>query len=240
MAKATLTALAIFVLIVATPPGRSQENAPQLVLPHRSSLFSPAPAKPTAPAVLTIPAETEVSIQLLSGVHTEVNRVNDFVQASLVRPVYVNGRVALPTGTMLDGRITRIQLAGHMHRAAELAFRFERVTLPDGQAAPISAIISGVDHPRGSNLRLDNEGHFRGARGISWKDLLPGVGGLGVLATIKATAAKSVAFSPWFALGGAAVVGYEVFWPRGQDVNLPPDTHCSIRLDFPVTVRVTG
>jgi hypothetical protein len=237
MRRAFLTIMGICALTGAGFPGRAQETTLQLTLPHRSNLVAPL-SKPTAPAMLTIPAETEVSIQLLSGIHTEVNQLNDYVQASLVHPVYVNGRVALPTGTMLDGRITRIQMAGHLHRAAELAFRFERVTLPDGQATPISASIAGVDRPLGSTLRLDNEGHFKGGRGISWKDLLPTVGGFGVLATLKATAAKSVSFTPWFALGSAALVGYEVLWPRGGDVNLPPDTHCLIRLNTPVTVRV--
>ncbi len=238
MARALPTIAVICILAGAAPLGNAQSGVPQLTLPHRSSLFSPAPPKPTAPAVLTIPAETEVSIQLLSGIHSRVNQVDDFVQASLVQPVYVNGKVALPSGTMLNGRITRIQMAGHMHRAGELAFRFDQVTLPDGQASPISAVVSGVDHFKGSNLRLDNEGHFRGSRSISWKDLLPVAGGLGVLATIKATAVKSATFSPWFALGGAALVGYECLWPRGQDVNLPPDTHCLIRFNSSVTVRL--
>ena len=38
---------------------------------------------------------------------------------------------------------------------------------------------------------------------------------------------------------GAAAIGYEILWPKGHDVNLPPETRCLIRLSYPLTVRVS-
>jgi hypothetical protein len=240
MGKAVLATLAALAFLALAPAARGQDSSPPLVLPHRSSLFTPPSTRPTLQSTLTIPAETEVSVQLLSGIHTRVSHVDDFVQALLLKPVYVGGRVALPLGTLIDGRITRIQPARRLHRPAELAFRFDRVMLPDGQAEPISAIITGLDNPKGLNLRLDTEGHLKGTRGLSWKDFLGGVAGFGFLGGVKAAAASSTAVNAMLPAGAVALVGYEIFWPRGNDVNLPPDTPCLIRLNSPVTVQVIG
>jgi hypothetical protein len=39
-------------------------------------------------------------------------------------------------------------------------------------------------------------------------------------------------------VGGVALLGYAALWPKGNDVNVPPQTQCRIRLNYPVTVRV--
>jgi hypothetical protein len=40
-------------------------------------------------------------------------------------------------------------------------------------------------------------------------------------------------------IAGAAVIGYEILWPKGHEVNLPPETRCLMRLNYPLTVRVS-
>ena len=37
---------------------------------------------------------------------------------------------------------------------------------------------------------------------------------------------------------GGGLVGFELLWPRGNDVHVPPETRARIRLNYPVTVRV--
>jgi len=39
-------------------------------------------------------------------------------------------------------------------------------------------------------------------------------------------------------LGGAALISYEALWRRGREVNMPPDTQCRLRLNYPLTVRI--
>ena len=204
----------------------------RVVLPR---LTQPAPA---APPTMTVPADTEASVTMLSGVHTRVSHLDDPVAAELVNPVYVNGRVALPSGTLLDGRITRIRAAGRMHRPAELSFRFDRVTLPDGQSGPISAVLAGLEAPESAGIHLDSEGAIRGSRGYSWKILTGGAIGLGTFAAVRASVAGAMALKTVVPAGGAAFLSFEVLWPRGKEVNLPPQTRCRIRLDNPLTVRL--
>jgi hypothetical protein len=224
------------VLLLATL-ARGQARSAHLLTPRSgpSELTEPAPV---IPATLTVPADTEASVTMLSGVHSQVSHVDDPVAAELVNPVYVNGRVALPSGTLLDGRITHIRVAGHLHHPAELSFRFDRVTLPDGQSGPISAVLSALEVPGSSGIHLDSEGVIRGSRGYSWKVLTAGSVGLGAFSAVRASIAGAMALKTVIPAGGAAFMTFEVLWPRGKEINLPPQTRCRIRLDNPLTVRI--
>lgn len=216
----------------------SQEVQPGSVLMRRAEAPAGINSAPEAPSALTVPAETEVAVLMLSGIHTRVSRVNDLITARLLQPVYVNGRVALPTGSLLDGRVTMIRPSGHMHRPAELGLRFDRITLPDGQAKSIAAILASLDKSEQLRLRLDTEGHLIATSEFSWKSLFAGFAGLGALGGVKAAAVSTAALSKVLPLGAGGWLGFELLWPRGRDVNLPPETLCRLRLNYPLTVRV--
>jgi hypothetical protein len=216
----------------------AQEGGPFFTLTRRGAPEVSGNAAQSEPSSLTVPAETEVAVQMLSGVHTQISRVNDPIVARLLQPVYVNGRVALPSGSLLNGRITLVRPTGHLHRPAELGLRFERITLPDGQADSIAAVLAAIDDAKKLHLHLDAEGHLIGSRGLSVKALLGGFVGLGALGTVRAALVSPTAVSALLPLGGAAVAGFEILFPRGSDINLPPETHCRVRLNYPLTVRV--
>jgi len=215
----------------------AQEVSPTAPLAHRglvgTELFGSAKAE-----IITLPAETEVDVQVLSGIHTKVNRVDDPILARVLEPVYVSGRVALPTGSLLDGRITMIRNSGHLRRPAELALRFDRITLPDGQEKPIWAVLAGLENPAELTFHLDAEGHLAGNRTSSWKVMAGGFTVFGAYAALRIAAVSSTGVSLVLPLGGAALVGYETLWRRGHEVNVPPDTHCRVRLSYPLTLRV--
>jgi hypothetical protein len=184
---------------------------------------------------LTIPAETRATVQLLSGIHTRFTRVDDPIKAQLLQPVVIDGRVALPSGTLLDGRVTRVRPPGRVNRPAELALRFEQVTLPDGDVEPITAVLA-VAPP---HTRLDREGYLKGARSVSWEGVTGGVSAIASFAVAKAAFASSATFWPILPAAGTALLGYEFLWRRGSDVHLPPQTPCQIRLDYPLTIRIS-
>jgi hypothetical protein len=216
----------------------AQEDQVPVALPHRSGPGPTRSESPMSRETVTVPAETQVSIQMLSGIHTQVNRANDLVTARLLQPVYVGGRVALPSGSILDGRITMIRNSGHVHRPAELGLRFDKIVLPNGQAQPMAGVLTVLDRSRKLNLHIDAEGHLTGGRALSWKTLLGGVGP-GSFGAIKLVASGATAVSMGLSLAGAAAIGYEILWPRGHEVNLPPQTRCRIRLNYPLTVRIS-
>jgi hypothetical protein len=235
MRKAILGLLAVVVFALAA---WSQEVEPRSILMRRAEAPAKLAPAANAPSTLTVPAETEVAVQMLSGIHTRVSRVNDLVTARLLQPVYVNGRVALPSGSLLDGRITMIHPSRRLHRPGELGLRFEKIIMPDGQAKSIGAVLAALESPEQLRLRIDAEGHLSASRGVSLKSLFAGIAGLGAFGGVKAAAAGGATLSKVLPLGSAGWLGYEILWPRGRDVNLPPETICRLRLNGPLTVRV--
>ena len=214
------------------------QEFPAASLVVRAQPTSTAAVDATGDGTLTVPAETEASVQLLSGLHTQVAHVDDPVKAELIRPIYVNGQVALPRGTLLDGRVTQVRSAGRLGRAAEIGFRFETITLPDGQEQPIAAFLTGLDDALAGKTRLDSEGNVRGPARSAWKRIAGGLLVLGAVSTAGVSAAGTAALATILPIGGSAVLGYGVILPRGKDVHIPPDTRLRVRLHDELTVRV--
>lgn len=235
--RATGIAAGMAVLLVG-PAAWASDPVPPSVLAHRSE---PATAQnpDAAPSMtLTIPAETEVATELLSGIHTQVSQEGDSVTARLSKPLYINGRLALPLGTLLDGRITKIRPARRMNRPAELALRFERIALPDGQAEPVRGVLAGLEKPKPPRTRFDSEGYLKGAPRVSWKGLAVGFVALSVLAIARVPVAGSGAVGAALPASGASLLSYALIWRRGNEVHLPPETRFRVRLTYPVTLSV--
>ena len=196
------------------------------------------PARAVDVLTLTVPAETEAAVELLSGIHTQVNRAGDPIVAELLQPVYVNGRVALPEGSLLEGRITRVQPARRLRRPGQLALRFETIILPDGQARPIAAGVAALDNPASLKVRVDAEGHLKGTKVFPWRKFTGGLLGLGALATVQTGFVGAAVLGALLPVGSGATLAYAFLWPRGNEVHVPPETRFHIRLDYPLTVTV--
>ena len=205
-------------------------------LSHRTTTGESANA--AEQTTLTVPAETEVKVQVLSGIHTQINHVNDPVVAEVLKPVFVEGKLALPPGSLLDGHITMIRNAGHAHRGAELGMRFDHITLPDGQEKPVAAVLAALEHPELLDIHLDSEGHVTSNHNVSWKTFAGGFTALGAFGALKIAAVGSAGATLALPLGGAALISYEALWRRGREVNMPPDTQCRLRLNYPLTVQI--
>jgi hypothetical protein len=206
------------------------------VLARRDRVFNRADVNSGTSAALTIPAETLVKARLISGMHTLVSHVNDPVSAEMTEPVYINGQMALPKGTLFDGRITSIRRPSWMRHNGEIAFRFDHVTLPDGHMVPVSAIITHLDNSKSLMGTLDAEGHVRGHKRGSWRSFLTGAVGVGGLTAAKLAIASSTALTVAAPASAAALIGYGLFLRRGNNVNVPPMTGCRIRLLSSLTV----
>jgi hypothetical protein len=235
--KKTLAVLA-FLVLTATY-GAGQDTLQPLSLAARTKPAADSQT-PRSITVVTVPADTEAAIEMLSGLHTRVSHVDDPIEARLLKPVYVEGRIALPYGTLLEGHVTRVQSAGHMHRPAQMAFRFDTLSLPDGQVAPISAVLSAMGSSKLENAHIDNEGYLKGSRGFSFKKIVGGIAAAGSFAALRAAVAGAATLAYSLPAGGAAFVGYALLAPRGSEVHVPPETQFRIRLNNPVTVQVRG
>ena len=207
---------AAFLMVVFAFTAMAQDFTLSGPLSHRMTTEDSASA--TERTTLTVPAETEVKVQVLSGIHTQINHVNDPVVAEVLRPVFVEGRLALPSGSLLDGHITMIRNAGHMHRAAELGMRFDRITLPDGQEKPVAAVLAALEHPERLDIHLDSEGRVTSNRSMSCKNLAGGFGAIGAFGALKIAAVGSAGATLALPLGGAALISGACRRPKEESV----------------------
>lgn len=234
--RRTLLALACVILSAAAGPAREGPRPAMLAVRAGEETGSGSPQRSIT--VVTVPADTEAAIEMLSGLHSRISHVDDPIAARLTRPVYVDGRLALPDGTLLEGHVARVSAAGRMHHGAEMTLRFDEISLPDGQTAPISAIISSVNKGALVGVRVDDEGNLKGSRGFSFKRIVGGVAGVGSFTTIRAAVAGAATIAYSLPASGAAFVGYELLIPHGEEIHVPPETQFRIRLNNPVTVQV--
>ena len=93
MAKTILGMIAILSLASALA---AQDSSPPRVLMHRSQLPASFVAPRDAQPTLTVPAETEADVELLSGLHTRVTSVDDPIVARVLRPVLVEIGASCP------------------------------------------------------------------------------------------------------------------------------------------------
>lgn len=227
--------ISLAVVVLASFPSLPLRGS--VLLLHRDALRErPAVGTATTPT-LTVPAETLIGARVLTGLHTMVNHVNDPIVAEIVKPVYVNGHLALPAGTMFDGHITKIRAARRMRRAGKISFRFDHITLPTGQQVPVSAVIASLSNVKNLKAQLDSEGQLKGRHKKLWKSFLTGFLTVGSLTAARVAVASSAALSVAAPASAAAFVGYEVFFVRGGNVNVPPNTPCRIRLNSSLTVQ---
>lgn len=224
-------------LLMAAPLCAAPARA---ALNHRKEVIPRPDINASSSSALTVPAETLVKARFISGMHTLVSHVNDPVAVQMTRPVYIHGHMALPAGTLFDGHITSIRRPKFMRHNGEIRFRFDNVTLPDGEEIPVSAVITRMENSKGLRGKLDSEGYIEGHRRHSWKSFLAGAVGIGGLTAAKVVIASSAALTVAAPASAAAFLGYELIFRRGCNVNVPPMTPCRIRLLSSLTIPTLG
>ena len=101
--------------------------------------------------VVSVPAGTLLHCRTLETLTTKLNSQGDAFTVNVAEPVTVNGRVAVPAGATLAGRITRMERPGRLKGVGQMRLTLEQITLTDGRSFPLSAALMtayGAEHIR--------------------------------------------------------------------------------------------
>jgi hypothetical protein len=180
---------------------------------------STATREPTLREV-TIPAGTLLHLRLDTLVASDTSRAEDPVQASVARPVLVDGVEAVPAGSAVKGVVTQARRSGKVKGRAEVALRFDALAVSGGPDQPVQTRTVAVQAP--STRRND-----------ALKIGAPAAGGA-ILGAILGGKKGAVIGG---AVGGGAGTAV-VLSTRGKEVRLAPGTALTVKLLEPVTVRV--
>jgi type IV secretion system protein VirB10 len=91
-----------------------------------------------------VPAGTKIPIQLRQAVSTKNAQPGDPIYAQTTFPIVVNGAVAIPAGTYVQGIVDNAKRAGRIRGSAELQFHITNLIYPNGYTLDLAAAIQQV------------------------------------------------------------------------------------------------
>jgi hypothetical protein len=182
-----------------------------------------APAPPAAPAKIsaTIPSGTILSVRLLDTLDSDRNQAGDRFRASLEEPIVSDGKVVVPRGTTVEGRVVEAQQAGRVKGVAEMTLELSQIRLANGDTAVLD---TGTVMRQGQTST--GEDAAKVGAGAAIGAVIGAIGGGGKGAAIGAATGA-----------GAGTAG--VLLTRGKPLILSQETVLSFQLNAPVTVEVT-
>jgi type IV secretory pathway VirB10-like protein len=122
---------------------------------------SSKPAVPAAsPSAVTIPAGTKVPVALKHAISTKSAREGDAVYAETTFPVVDNGRILIPAGTYVQGKISHVQRAGRVKGRAEVLMHFTTLIYPSGYTVVLPGSVENVPGAEKTSVKGD-EGTIR-------------------------------------------------------------------------------
>jgi type IV secretory pathway VirB10-like protein len=204
----------------APTSGRS-ESPVTADVPPEAPRPEPAPAVPTRIFdELVVPASSVIGLQIETPVSSERARVEDRVEARVMRDVPIDGRTAIPAGARAIGAVTLVERGGKVKERARLGVRFHTLVLADGTELQMRTdpILREGESPTGESARKIGGAAVGGA----------------ILGALIGGKKGAVIGGATGAAGGSAVV-------MAGDRNaatLPVGAVVTVRLSAPMTVEV--
>lgn len=214
-------------------PAATENPAPAAVsdsVPTATSdSFQKASFTPVSDAVIIIPRDTEIIVELIDELSTDRSREGDKFTAKIVSPAEI-------TGAIIEGRINKVNRPGRIKRRSELQLSFDRIILTENRWSNFNAIMTEVLPVKGDNVkRVDNEGMAVGDR--PYKSDLTKIGG----ATSTGLIVGAIAGGPVGAAVGAGVgaafgVGAVVI-ERGKHIKLNRNQQLRVKTSYETQIK---
>jgi len=114
-------------------------------------------AAQTSPSV---PSGTALMVRLDTTLATFSNKAGDPFRASLTQPVVVNGETVIPAGSVVEGRVTKVNAPRRISGKPTIGILPEAVILPTGERYYLDATLTDTS-VKGTDV--NNEGQFKGS-----------------------------------------------------------------------------
>jgi len=175
---------------------------------------SPAHPSPAPQKTVTVPAGTSILVRMLDTVDSSKNPPGSRFSAVLETNLVVNGKVVVPKGNTVYGRLAEAKQAGRATGSSELQLELTDIVV-GGTAYPI---LTSDYQVKGSSSTKRSAKRLLGGAGLG--AVIGGIAGnAGMGAAIGATAG---------AVGSVA--------QKGKSVNVPSETLLEFRLQQPASL----
>ncbi len=187
--------------------------------PAPTPASAPPPPPPPQPRQVQVASGTTMTIRMIDGVDSSVNKAGEIFHASLEAPLVVDNEVLVPRGADVYVRLSSANSAGHISGQSELHLELVKLEFQGNSYPLVSSTYSLSGESRG-------------------KDSAKKIGGGAVLgALIGAIAGGGKGAAIGAGVGGGAGGVYQGA-TSGKAVKIPSETKLDFQLDQPVTVTV--
>jgi len=201
----------------ARPAAPSPAPAPAAAAaPRPSTTPTPAPRPATAAAGTSeVPVGTEIDVRLQNTLNSGTTQVEDRFEATTLVDVAVDGRAAIPAGSVLRGVVTSVEAGTRTNRTSKMTLSFDQITV-NGRAYPMRGTVTQA---------IEGEG-IKGETGRTAAGA--GVGAIigGILGGFKGALAGIL-------IGGGGTIAAT----EGKEVELPQGSVLRVRLDAPMQIQ---
>jgi len=203
--------------VAATPASPAPAPAPRVAAPAPAAQPA-APRTAAAANSVEIPSGTELDVRLTNALNSGTAQVEDRFEGTTLVDLEINGKVAIPAGSVMRGVITAVEPATRTNRTGKMTVSFDQVTI-SGRAYPIRGTVTQA---------IEGEG-IKGETGRIATGA--GVGAIlgGILGGFKGAVAGIL-------IGGGGTIAAT----EGKQVELPQGSVLRVRLDSPVTVQTAA
>jgi hypothetical protein len=161
-----------------------------------------------------IPVGQELDVRLQTPLSSETSTVEQRFEATTAADLMQNGRVLVPSGSVVRGVVSDVKRPGRIDRVGSLTLSFDRIAVR-GREYPIRGQATQVFESGGIREEAGTAGVGAGAGAV--------IGGL--LGGLKGAV-----------LGAVIGAGGAIAATEGKDVHLPAGSIIRIRLDSPINL----
>ena len=168
----------------------------------------------TTSGSVEVPVGTEIDVRLQNTLNSGTAQVEDRFEGTTLTDTSIDGRVAIPAGSVFRGVITAVEPGTRTNRTSKMTVSFDQVTI-SGRSYPIRGTVTQA---------IEGEG-IRGEAGRTAAGA--GVGAIigGILGGFKGALAGIL-------IGGGGTIAAT----EGKEVELPQGSVLRVRMDAPVQI----
>jgi len=180
-------------------------------------------------AVIIIPRDTELILELQVPLDTARNREGDKFTAKVMAPQEI-------AGAMIEGRVDKIQKPGRIKKRSAMLLSFDKIIVSESRWSNFDAIMTEVLPVKGDNVkRVDGEGSAVGKSTVK-PDIIKVSAATGTGAGIGAIAGGPVGAAVGAGVGAAFGVG-AVIIERGKNINLHASQQLRVKTSYETQIR---
>ena len=111
---------------------------------------------------ITIPAGTELQVQMTSTVSTKTSSTGDLFNGKVTEPIIYHGEEVVPENSTIQGHVTLLKPPGRAKGKAEMRLLLDSIRTPDGQNYSVAAALQDAKGPDGVSVKEGSEGTVEG------------------------------------------------------------------------------